>query len=336
MMIKSCSPMFVLHLIAVVFTFQAASVPKKPADNPAKTERPQPARAEKSDSPRENAGAAGEETIREIVQQFEEAFNSHDAKAVAEFFAPQAELINSEGQEVCGRDEIEKAFSNLFEMSPDAKVEVAIESIRNLSDSLIIEEGLSCLTYDEDGPREIARYTVIYAKEGDRWLMSYARDASDDESHQERIKELAWLIGDWVDESSDAVVMTTYHWTENRKAIEGEFVIHAAGYPALDGTHRIAWDPQARQLRSWVFDSEGGFASGLWSRTEDGWLVKLAGVLSDGRATSTTNKLEPQGSDHLSFQSVDRAIGGIALPDGDELSVVRHGPKPESLSEKRP
>ncbi|MFO0919695.1 MAG: SgcJ/EcaC family oxidoreductase [Planctomycetaceae bacterium] len=325
----------ILHIVAFVFTFQAAQQKKAAVPENADEASLTTAHEERKFPAERPRGSADDEAIRKVVEQFEEAFNRHDAKGVAGLFTMQAEMINAEGHEVRGREEIEQTFDALFESSPDAKVDVEIESIRALGDALVIEEGSSCLTYD-DGPREICRYTVIYTKEDDQWRMSYARDSANDESHEEHLMELAWLIGDWIDESSDAVVMSNYRWTENRQAIEGEFVIHAAGYPALDGTHRIGWDPQSRQLRSWVFDSAGGFASGLWSRTDEGWLVKLTGVLRDGRTTSATNRLQQQGCDHLVFQSVDRAIGGTALPDGEELSVVRHGPKPESLSDTRP
>ncbi len=64
-------------------------------------------------------------------------------------------------------------------------------------------------------------------------------------------------------------------------------------------------------------------------------MIKMSGVMRDGRTTSATNVLQRQSSDHLSFQSTDRVIGGIALPDGDELIIVRHPPKPETVGDRR-
>ena len=35
-------------------------------------------------------------------------------------------------------------------------------------------------------------------------------------------------------------------------------------------TQRIGWDPAAKQIRSWEFDSEGGFGEGTWGETATG------------------------------------------------------------------
>jgi uncharacterized protein (TIGR02246 family) len=329
---RNWDPLMALHLLTLVLAFQGATEKKKvEGDNPKADAEKQVADEQSKESASKDSASPDDAAIRKIVEQFEEAFNDHDAKAIGGMFAEHAEMVNADGDEVRGQAAIEQVFVNLFEEHPAIQVEVNVNSIRSLGGALMIEVGSTSLTYESDGPREISCYTVIYTKELDRWLMSYVRDSNEEESVEEHIQDLTWLIGDWVDESSEAVVLTTYRWTENQRAMEGEFQIHAPGYPALDGTHRIGWDPQAKQLRTWVFDSEGGFASGLWSQTDEGWMIKMSGVLRDGQSTSATNILQRQSGDHLSFRSTDRVIGGNALPDGDELIIVRRPPKPETV-----
>ena len=51
----------------------------------------------------------------------------------------------------------------------------------------------------------------------------------------------------------------------------------------MTGQQRIGWDPLARQFKSWVFDSQGGFGEGEFSHDGDAWLIKARGVRSDGR-----------------------------------------------------
>ena len=95
---------------------------------------------------------------------------------------------------------------------------------------------------------------------------------------EEQLKQLQWMIGDWVDESPEALVVTSYRWTDNQCYILSEFKVQSAGRPEMTGTQRIGWDPLAKTIRSWVFDSEGGFGEGTWTRDGDHWIVKRTGV----------------------------------------------------------
>ena len=61
-------------------------------------------------------------------------------------------------------------------------------------------------------------------------------------------------------------MLTSYRWTDNHRFILGQFTVQIGGKPAMTGSQRIGWDPLKKTIRSWVFDSEGGFAEGLWSR----------------------------------------------------------------------
>ena len=69
-----------------------------------------------------------------------------------------------------------------------------------------------------------------------------------------------------------------YRWTDNHRFILGQFTVQIAGKPAMTGTQRIGWDPLKKTIRSWVFDSEGGFAEGTWTLDGNKWVVKLTGV----------------------------------------------------------
>ena len=54
---------------------------------------------------------------------------------------------------------------------------------------------------------------------------------------------------------------------------------------------RIGWDPLTKQIKSWVFDSEGGYGDALWTRKGNQWVIKSTGVLPDGRTASATHVL---------------------------------------------
>jgi hypothetical protein len=143
------------------------------------------------------------------------------------------------------------------------------------------------------------------------------------------------MVGEWVNENSDSVVHTTCAWTDNKCFLLREFTVKLAGHPALTGSQRIGWDPLRKQIRSWVFDSEGGFAEGLWSRQGNQWYVKISGVLRDGRTLSATQVITLLNKDSSTWTSVDRTIGGEVVPDIDSFTLVRKPPQPKGFEAAR-
>ncbi len=90
--------------------------------------------------------------------------------------------------------------------------------------------------------------------------MASATDLPEDTwGGEAELKQLAGLIGDWVDESPDAIVLTSYRWTDNHRFILGQFTVQIGGKPAMTGSQRIGWDPLKKTIRSWVFDFGGRF-----------------------------------------------------------------------------
>jgi hypothetical protein len=76
-------------------------------------------------------------------------------------------------------------------------------------------------------------------------------------------------------------------------------------------------------IRSWTFDSEGGFGSGLWFRDGNRWLVNTSFTLANGERASAINVIT-YGDEHtLSWQSANREIAGELQPNIPEVAVVR-------------
>ena len=146
---------------------------------------------------------------------------------------------------------------------------------------------------------------------------------------EEQLAELQWLIGDWVDESPDALVMTSYRWTDNHCYILNDFKVQTGGRPMMTGTERIAWYPLAKTIRSWVFDSEGGFGEGIWTPEGNHWIVKRTGVTRDGKIASSTTVITQVSKDHMTWESRDRIVGGEKTPDIGPVKVTRKAPTPK-------
>lgn len=269
--------------------------------------------------------------IQGLVKSFVQSFNAHQPAAVAELFTLDAEIIDEAGRGLQGRPAIEKVFAGLFSRQPEARIHVKVDSLRFLGKVLATEEGLTTTVGDAKpgSPAEVSRYVVTYVKQGETWKMASARDIPDlPRTAAEHLRELEWLVGTWVDENGDSLVGTTFRWSDDKHFLLSDFTIQVGRNPAVKGTQRIGWDPRTNELRSWTFDSDGGFGEAVWTRDGNRWISKTTGVTHDGRVGSATNILTQVSKDLATFQSRDRISGGVAAPDIVEIPIVRQPPPP--------
>jgi uncharacterized protein (TIGR02246 family) len=284
------------------------------------------------------AAARGEDraAIAAATQSFVKAFESGNSRALAALFTEDAESFDEDGTATQGRPAIAEQFARLFASAPGCKMTIQVDSLRFLSRDVAKEEGRCTITPSDGGPPETDRYTVIYVRTGGRWLQSYVREhpAAGIGPH-ERLKELEWMVGEWVDENPDALIVSTCKWSDDRNFLLRTYEIKVAGKPTMSGSQRIGWDPASGQLKSWVFDSQGGSSEGLWSRDGGNWVVKLSGPLQGGKTFSETNVFTRVNNDMTRWKSTDRTVAGQVVPDLGEFVIVRKPPRPQPGSDSR-
>jgi uncharacterized protein (TIGR02246 family) len=270
-----------------------------------------------------------EAAVRVNITSFVDAFNAKDAKAVSQLFAPEAQIITEDGETVEGREAIEQAFGAVFEDTPDVEVEVFVDSIRFVGSDLAVEVGSTKETPAPGETPEYGRYTVLHVKREGKWLMAIARDtAGEPPTNHERLQPLGWLVGEWIDDGGSSVVHTSCRWSEDGNFLLQDIRLQIAGNDAMQVTQRIGWDPLNKRVRSWAFDTEGGFTEGVWARDGDSWVIKSTGVRPDGIPASATSVIVPTGQDGYVWRAVDRVIGEQVQPPV-EVKVVRKPPAPQ-------
>ena len=102
------------------------------------------------------------------------------------------------------------------------------------------------------------------------------------------------------------------------------FTLSVGDQVEMAGMQIVAWDPVAQQIRSWVFDSDGGFGEGTWSQKGNAWHVQLVGTLADGGTSSSVNIITHIDNNTFTWQSVNRVVDGELLPNVDEVVAVRN------------
>jgi uncharacterized protein (TIGR02246 family) len=272
--------------------------------------------------------SADEAAIRANVASFVRAYNAGDAKAVAALFTPDAVIVDKEGNTSEGGAVIEQTFKGLFAAAPQKRLEAFIESIRFLGPDLAVEVGSTKETLAPGEAPEYDRYTVLHVKRDGKWLMALARDEEGPApTGHEQLRPLAWLVGEWIDDGGSAVVSSSCRWSEDGNFLLQEFKLQLDGRDAMNVSQRIGWDPLARRIRSWVFDSEGGYGESVWTRDGSAWVIKATAVRPDGTTASATNLLTPSGTDSYVWRSTDRVVADERQPPM-EVKVVRKPPQP--------
>ncbi|WP_165068082.1 YybH family protein [Paludisphaera rhizosphaerae] len=295
----------------------------------------------------EEAPAAQGETdrraIEAVVAEFVRAFNAGDAAAVAALFTEGARIETEGSPAIEGRAAIQKLFAERFAADPGRTIVVKTEHLRLLGADAALEEGSAVVATSGagDNPEDAVRYqySASYVRKDGKWLQDcihdYPASSPDaDKSPRDHLADLAWLIGEWLDEDDSARVETSCDWAEDGAFLTRKFQVKVGSDVVMKGVQRIGWDPRLKQFRSWTFDSEGGFSEAVWSRDpgSDRWIAKSTGVLKDGRTVSATNILTRSGRDVVRWASVDRTLGGAALPDSETITLVRQPPAPRAVA----
>ena len=260
-----------------------------------------------------------EAAIRGQSAAFLRALEKGDAKAVARLWTDEGEYVTDEGTTFRGRPAIEKAYAEAFGKSGGLKIDAKIDSIRFLSRDTAVEEGSAKVRKGKADVSAASRYSILYVREDGKWLMAVVREWPDEGT---TLRDLDWLIGTWEAKTKEVDVHSTYAWDEGKKFIKVRFTIKNKER-SITATQRIALDPRTGQLRSWLFENDGGFGEGTWTWDGKHWQIDATGVEADGSEVSATNLLTPLDRDSFTWQSIDRTADGEDLPDTAPLKVTR-------------
>jgi uncharacterized protein (TIGR02246 family) len=270
--------------------------------------------------------AADEAEVRKAVDSYVLAFNKGDGKALAALWSPEAVYTNPfSGEQVVGREAIEQQFTAIFSEAKGLKLEAKTDTVQFVSPNVAVEQGNAKVQRPGEDPAE-SKYTAVYIKRDGKWLLDRVTelDVPVVTSNYEKLKELEWMIGTWVDQDDRNSVVTTCQWTKNKNFITRSFTISIQDQVEMAGMQIVGWDPAAKQIRSWVFDSDGGFGEGTWTKKDKTWYIKTTGTMPDGSKMSATNVMKYVDENTFTWQSINRQAGGELLPNVDEVVVVRH------------
>jgi len=284
--------------------------------------------------------------IGSMMRSYLQAFNRHDATALAAHWSPTGENVDLDsGEATSGREAVRDVFAALFEQDAGATIDIDVTAIRPLRDDVAVVDGVSRITFT-DAAASSSRFSAVVVRQAGTWMLDTVRESSVplQAAAARPLDELAWLLGSWEDVSDGVTASTQCFWSANRSFLVRSHLVSggSAGGPAtaprpLPGDERIpgllpagsagsreiteiiGWDRDRGQMRSWLFTSDGRFAEGSWSRDGDTWTVRLDG----GPAGDCLYTLTRCGDDGLACQCGSDGLADVVPPACEFVRTAR-------------
>ena len=263
-----------------------------------------------------------------VLARFAEACSAGDAAAVGGLFTDTAELVDETGRQFLGPDQVAGILGELFAAFPQSKFQVEVQSARPVAPGTVVLDAVKLVT-TAGGLESRLRLVAVAVDTDAGWKLGSLREYTDPEivTASAQLKPLEWLVGDWIDESTQGDVQVSCRWSEDGNYLLRTFVVRRAGQVRSKSTQRIGWDPVQKQIRAWHFDGDGGFGESLWSQAKDQWIVRSQTTSADGRMGSAVHVLTPLPGNRVNWKSTFRMQGDVLEPDR-ESTMVRQPPRP--------
>ena len=267
---------------------------------------------------------ADKQAVDKLVKDQIQAFNSRDAAALAANFTDDAEYLRNDGDPVRGRDAIQKGYADFFKtLKGKTTVEAQMDNLRFPAADTAVSEVTLRLKNDQGDLVSSSWRNTLAVREGGKWKVAMVQEWDRDTSFDDGLKDLDWLIGTWRMDTKDREATTTYEWDENKTFIRGKYSVKQAGKPAESGTQMFGKDNADGGIRSWVFQSDGGFGDGLWTRDGKKWTVDFSGVTADGKKLAATVVYVRVDPDTFTWQATQQTVDGEPIADTQPIRVSK-------------
>jgi uncharacterized protein (TIGR02246 family) len=268
--------------------------------------------------------------IKKTAEAFVEAFAKEDAKALSEFWAEDGDYTDLSGRRLVGRKALADDFAMLFAQNKGLTVRIEVLSMKFPTPETCIEDGVTSVLSAEGeagGLPNRARYTNHWAKKDGKWLLQSVREfAYVPMNHYAELRPLDWTIGVWAQEVKEGHrALVRFEWSPDGNFIISHRAVEVKGEVLENGSQRIGWDPAARMIRAWSFESDGGFGHGAWMKDGDGWLVPNSAVLRSGSLMTSVAVIKRVDDNTITVQVTKQVLDGKELPDGPVMTFKRAG-----------
>lgn len=247
------------------------------------------------------------------------AMQAGDAVALGNAWAADAEYSDDAGHRTKGRDAIVNLYKPSLANYKAGKLTAKIDSLRFLTPDVAAMEGTVEFT-PAGGAADRNRFSATWARRNNKWQIVSARDlpALEGEFADRGMEELKWLVGDWLaeDKEKGTSIKLSVRPELDKKFLRMDFTIKGTT-SEFKVVQYAGFDPIEGILRTWTFDSRGGFGQGMWTRQASIWQGESDAVLPTGQYGSAVNFMRMNGPDSFVWQATEREVEGQPIPDSE-------------------
>lgn len=268
--------------------------------------------------------AEAADELKAAIKAYVEAFNKHDHATLGAMWSESGVYTDKEtGDKAEGREAIQQDFEALFKEKPDARLTGELADVRFIKPDVALVEGRASVYFQGEEP-VLSSFSAVMIKDGDKWLLDSVNETAVPQpaSSRDALADLEWMIGNWQDDSEEAMVATQVRWSPNEAFLIRSFAAQI-GDEEYEGTQVIGFDPAIQQIRSWSFYSDGSFGDATWSHNNGEWVVKGTHRLADGRLAAGTQVITPIDENTINVQLIAQTVDGEPAPSAEPIKVVR-------------
>lgn len=252
-----------------------------------------------------------------ILDEYALALNSRKASAYEPYFADSIDHIDDEGKLTSGRANVLAMYTSAIDGNDQFQVKMTVTTSKKIGNDGYLIEGNVELRNGDAVDRSL--FESIWQKSGDRWQLCRVRELSEPEaesvSNADKLNSLAWLVGEWTSESGDYRIKLSMKWGKNKNFLIGEQVVSQNGTELVTINKIIGWDAVDQQIRSWVFDSDGGFGSSSMSSDGKVCIEATQSQTRSGSQASATLTMEQINATSFVWKATDRKLDEADLAD---------------------
>lgn len=257
------------------------------------------------------AADSDETTIRKQAEDYAKAFSAGDFQTVANFWAADGTFTDADGNKYSGRESIARYFKAILSGSMHPSLKVKIDKIRQLNDSVAVEEGT---TVAENLSEQ--NYLAVHVKRDGQWFMLDVMETNN--NSKVKLSDLSWLIGDWKAEDKDNSMDVKVRELES-KFLSVSYLVNGK----LVAEEKIGINPKNGLLTSWIFSANGGVGTAYWVKEGNLWTKMAESYEVSGLKSGAVYNLKVLSPDSFVWNSSSRYIAGNRLADGKAVQMVR-------------
>ena len=277
----------------------------------------------------ENGKPDDESAVRKTAKDLNEAYNRHEPDKIAALWAEDGVLFHPlTGETSTGRQEILDYYKKEFAKNKDSKADVAVDSVDFEGPDNATIKGFLRVYTKEEPPTQSAFRAQLELEKG-KWVFQDITDINLEPapSNFEHLKPIDWLVGDWTDKDENTEINFNLKWDKYKNFLIQRFTSKVLGQEQIEGQQIIGWDPVKKKIRSWVFDSDGGYGEGFWDNKDKSLFANMIYTLPDGRKASATLIYTKIDDRSYTFSAVGRDVDGEILPDIEPVVVEKNDKK---------